>query len=310
MGAWSRSGAARAALATALGSVLLLAGLAPASAADGPRTLRSAALTLTFADPARGPAGNADRLDHLSWVDSSGARSGDLAAHGGTACGDTLESWGQAYAYPEGTQPIPVAAGTLASWTAYASGNGGTALTRGGSCFGTQPVATTSYSVYPGPLNARRNAYRVGRTIAFGATPVSYASEGVRFYVPRMPYATYRTVLYPSTSGGLRTTSAEGCAADCPVADWAGRWFADDSALGKGRGLLVLRDPASTAPALLAVNWDSASGSNLTSVVLREPAAGWVGRVTETEWLCFYDRLSWPPPTRALTLPLGCAVPS
>jgi hypothetical protein len=72
--------------------------------------------------------------------------------------------------------------------------------------------------------------------------------------------------------------------------------------------MVVFRDSSSTSPALLAVNSDSASNSNLTSIVLIQPGAGWQAPVTETEWLCFYDPTTWTAAQQlAGTLPTGCA---
>ena len=63
------------------------------------------------------------------------------------------------------------------------------------------------------------------------------------------------------------------CPADCEQTDWNGRWFADDD--GSGSGMVVIRSSLSTAPALLTINNDSFSASNLSSVVLIQPVTGW-----------------------------------
>ena len=53
---------------------------------------------------------------------------------------------------------------------------------------------------------------------------------------------------------------------------------------------------------------DSDTESNLTSIVLTRPAGAWAGKVSETEYLCFYDPTTWPAAKRAaVKLPGGCA---
>jgi hypothetical protein len=65
---------------------------------------------------------------------------------------------------------------------------------------------------------------------------------------------------------------ASACPGDCEVSDWNGRWFADDN--GSGTGTVVFRDSSSTGPALVTVNYDQASNSNLTSIILIQPSSG------------------------------------
>ena len=65
---------------------------------------------------------------------------------------------------------------------------------------------------------------------------------------------------------------------------------------------------SSTLPALLTINWDGFSASNLSSVVLVQPANGWKTAITETEYLCFYDAKSWSAAARTSgKMPKGCA---
>jgi hypothetical protein len=74
---------------------------------------------------------------------------------------------------------------------------------------------------------------------------------------------------------------------------------------------MVVRDSSSTAAAAVALDNDSISASNLTSIVIKPPAGGWSGRVTETQWLCFYDPSNWSMARRAAgQLPIGCTVPA
>jgi hypothetical protein len=140
----------------------------------------------------------------------------------------------------------------------------------------------------------------------FNAGSPVFTAHGLRVYVPRLPASTHATVLAPNAAGtAINTFNSSGCGADCELTDWNGRWFADDD--GAGSGVMVIRAAASTAPALLSINNDAFSASNLTSIVLIQPAGGWKAKVTETEYLCFYDPLSWTAAMRAAgKMPKGC----
>jgi hypothetical protein len=290
--------------------------LLPASAGATGIVLTGGALTLDFADPAIG--GNSttlDRMDSLTWSGGSGAIAGEnlVSNAGPSSCnGDPIEFFGQSYGEPEGTYPLIVNAGD----TATVSNQTKTSMTStttgvvtcscGNSTSGNIP-ATTTYNVFPaGDPNV--NEIRISRTIEFSATtPIYSGTHGVRGYVARLPIGTYGTVLYPNAAGtAINTASAAACPGDCEESDWNGQWFADDN--GSGTGMVVFRDSSSTSPVLLAVNYDQASNSNLTSIVLLQPGAGWKAPVTETEWLCFYDPTTWTAAQRlAGTLPTGCA---
>ena len=147
---------------------------------------------------------------------------------------------------------------------------------------------------------------RVERRFKFSSNTPIFSGRGLRPYVPRLPLAVYHTVLWPNAAGtALLTADAGSCPDDCETVDWNERWFADDN--GAGSGMLLIRDLKSTAPALLTINTHRFSASNLTSVVLIQPPNGWKAEVIETEYLCFYDRTTWPAADRAqLKLPSGC----
>jgi uncharacterized repeat protein (TIGR03803 family) len=105
----------------------------------------------------------------------------------------------------------------------------------------------------------------------------------------------------------LQYYSATSCGTACEITNWNGKWFADDD--GNGNGMAVIRDPHSTWPAVVAIDTDAGSASNLTSVALKVPAGGWSGTVTESEYVCFYDLTSWPAASRSAgELPTGCQV--
>jgi hypothetical protein len=284
-----------------------LTGSGPASN-PGPHVLTGAKITLVFANPGTGfTATTGDRLDSLVWIDSSGKLSGNLAAHGGPlVCGDPIEFFGQAYGEPEGTLPGLIGAGAISKWMPKSDTSAKTSTT-GTTCNGLLEARTvTKYTVYK--TADRENLVRVTRRFKFSSSTPTFNGHGLRPYVPRLPLVIYPTVLWPNAaSTALLTADASSCPADCEMVDWNERWFADDN--GTGTGMMVIRDSKSKAPALLTINNDSFSGSNLSSVVLIQPPKGWKAELIETEFLCFYDPKTWPPADRAqLKLPSGCKV--
>ena len=66
--------------------------------------------------------------------------------------------------------------------------------------------------------------------------------------------------------------------------------------------MIVKHNPSSYA-ASLWVDWDGASNTNSSSVLLKKPAGGFNGEVVETQTFWFYDSSTWTP---SLTLPPGC----
>src|SRR5690349_24834408 len=63
-----------------------------------------------------------ERIDSLTWKDSHGTVSGNLATRGGSICGDSQEFWGQSYGSTEGQTPFLVVAGSAGTWTSPAAG--------------------------------------------------------------------------------------------------------------------------------------------------------------------------------------------
>jgi hypothetical protein len=276
------------------------------TANPGPHVLSGSKITLVFADPGTGfTAITGDRLDSLVWTGSSGTQSANLAAHGGPlVCGDPIEFFGQAYGEPEGTRPGLIGAGAISSW-APKSDTSAKSATTGTTCTGPLDAKTvTKYTVYT--TSDRENVVRITRKFKFSSATPIFNGHGLRPYVPRLPLAIYHTVLWPNADGtALLTVDAGSCPGDCEMSDWNERWFASDD--GAGSGMVLIRDSKSTAPALLTINNNSFSGSNLTSVVIIQPPNGWRAQVIETEYLCFYDPTTWPVSDRAqLKLPAGC----
>src|SRR3984885_12728647 len=107
-------------------------------------------------------------------------------------------------------------------------------------------------------------------------------------------------------SRAINSLDSSECNLVCEITDWNGQWFADDD--DSGSGMLVVRDPASLAPAQLVVAYEEESAENLTSIAVLQPTNGLKAAVTETEWVCFYDRSTWTfADQQAGNLPKGCA---
>ena len=252
---------------------------------------------------------DAERVTNLQWLNSASVLSPNVIGQGGPAwCTDPQEFFGQSYGAPEGTQPLPVVGGNLASLVQC-----GLDATITSAAVGCNPVApqmpvTTHYHFYSGN---QASQMRITRTIGFDATTPVYANTvGLRPYVARVSLTGLSGVIYPNQAGtAVTSTASTSCGGDCftPVGtSWSGKWFADIDPT-TGLALIVLRDPAMTAPVQLTINYDSYSNANLSSFVLVQPADGWKAPVTETEYLCFADLASWPQTARdSATLPAGC----
>jgi hypothetical protein len=247
----------------------------------------------------------------VTWTDSTDASTANWSAAGGTGtCGDEQEFFGEAYGAPEGTTPLPVVSGHRA--TLQAACDGVTIVSGSVDCTdaGQLPV-TTSYTLYGG---AKINEVKITRSFGFGGDGGIYSGTGLRPYVARVPLAVFDSVIYPNQAGSAVTKiPATNCPGDCLMPagadsgpDWGGTWFADIASTS-GYAVVMVRDPSSTAPVDLTVNYDSFSSSNLASFVLLQPAAGWQGPISETEYLCFEDLTTWPQSQRdAAVLPAGC----
>jgi hypothetical protein len=163
-----------------------------------------------------------------------------------------------------------------------------------------------AYHFYTG---AQANQVRIERTFGFGAATPVYTGVGIRPYVPRLPSSAFGSVIHPTGTGTVVSAAAYTCGGDCLTAvgpSWNGKWLADIDDT-TGRAVVVLRDPSMTAPVQFTINTDAGSGSNLSSFVLVQPAAGWKAPVTEIEYLCFADLTTWPKSARdSATLPAGC----
>lgn len=269
--------------------------------ADG-HVLSNARLSFTFGSSSTGyTTTDADRVDAISWVNSAGATVSNYIAQGGTACGDAVEYFGEAYGDGSDSRPYAVIGGVASNWTGTGSTKGKTAIKSLTTCSYTIDMATKSsytLSTSPGMINA----LKVTRKFTFSDAP---SGGDFRAYVARVSLAHYPYVIYPNTSNVLITVNADSCSFNCLTTDWNGTWMEEDD--GNGNGVAIFRKPNPNYPAQITVDNDSTSASNASAITLIEPAAGWSGSLTETEYVCFHDATSWPAAQRAAgKAPAGC----
>jgi hypothetical protein len=293
----------QAVLRTLLATSLALFGPGWAAAtitlSPGDNTVSTSRLELDFGAP------TVERVDSVQWVNSDGMLGANLVAAGGAppACttDDVLEAWGQAYGSTHPHRPVLVAAGATGTWTVKGQRTVEIESSVPFDCFsdGPTPVRTRYTFFDDGPT---ANQVRIERRFDFGPGSPDYTTEGLRPYVVRL--SSTSQMLFPDATGTTLVTAAtsgEGTITD----DWDGTWLALDNP--NHAGVVILRDPASTSPAKLILDYDSLSGSYLSSVDLTRPPGGWKEPLIEIEYLCFYDAQSWPPAERAPgTLPAGC----
>lgn len=249
---------------------------------------------------------NAERVTNLQWLDNSNTTIPNIAASGGPqTCGDPVEFFGESYGAPEGTTPLAVIAGSRS--TASPCGTDVIITSTPNDCGNNPQIpVTTEYHFYGG---AKASQMRVTRSVGFDQNSPQYSGTGIRVWEPRVPLATFASVIYPSAAEtAVTSTPAQNCPGDCliPVgATWSGRWFADVAA--NGLALIVLRDASMTAPVDLTINYDGYSSATIASFVVLQPQGGWKAPVTEVQYLCFADLVSWPQTERdAAKLPAFC----
>ena len=250
-----------------------------------------------------------ERVDSLTWKNSHGTVSGNLATRGGSLCGgDSQEFWGQSYGSTEGQTPFLVVAGSAGTWTSPAAGQVLIKTNTPTTCGDSHIPITTNYTFFgSGP---HVNEIKITRTFPFGAHHFANpGQEGLRTYVPRLAAGTYNQVLFPNSGHKLVVGALCDNCAPLGSSAWAGRWFADNSSAGNS-GVLVLRATTDKPRAELEIDVDGLSGSNNTAIDLPQPAGGWKTSIKEVEYLCFYDTATWPlsrrQPGKTATLPAGC----
>ncbi len=272
--------------------------------ADG-HTLSNARLSITFGSSANGyTTDDSDRVDAISWVNSAGTTVTNWVTSGGPLhCdGDPQEFFGEAYG-DNGDEGVPlphaVTPGVISKWKGKKATSGKTAIKSLQTCDDTLDARTnTHYSL----SKKAASAMQITRTFDFSKKT---STGNMRAYVPRLPLGTYAIVYAPNAAGVVQTYNVVNCPLNCTVTDWNGTWMADDD--GTGNGMVMFRNPAANPPAQLTIDYDGYSNSNNSAITLTMPADGWVGTVSETEVMCFYDATSWPADQRnAGKLPKGC----
>jgi len=277
--------------------------------------LSGGTIQLDFADPQFGfETANLDRLDEVVWTGGRGllATTNFVAEFGDfPGASDPEDFFGEALGVPlspvnRADDPFVIDNG-YASVASHQTTTTLTTTTTGLDYRGNAtnaPTASTNYTVYPAG-DPNQNEFRVSRTINFTPSTPLYPSAGVRFYIPYVS-SMFFMVIYPSTDGTMKQVEVSRCNLVCIIPDWTGQWFADD-ADGDG-GMMVIRDPSSTAPAQLVIGSEGESQENLTAIAVLQPSNGFTAPVTETEWVCFYDGSTWSSEDqRAGNLPQGCS---
>jgi hypothetical protein len=270
-------------------------------------TVITTKFAIQFGNKTTNPPNDPERIDSLTWKNSQGVVSGNLATRGGSSCGDSREYSGQSYGSTEGQTPFLVVGGSTGTFTSPAAGQVTIKTNTTTTCGSHIPVTTTYTFFGPG---THVNEIKVARTIPFGTHHFANPSqEGLRVYVPRIPEGTYNQVLFPNPSHKLVVGALCDNCAPLGSSAWAGGWFADNSS-ATNSGMLVLRATTDKPGAELEIDVDGFSASNNTAIDLPQPSGGWKANITETEFLCFYDTTTWPlshrQPGKAVTLPAGC----
>jgi hypothetical protein len=275
--------------------------VAGAAFASG-HTLQNSRLAFLFGSANNGyTTSDADRVDGITWIDSAGKPVANFIAQANPECNDPLEYFGEAYGNGDASRPYAVIHGVASNWSGASATAGTTKITSLTACsLSLDAKTTTEYSLSASP--GLVNALKVTRIFTF----VAKANGGnLRAYLARVPLATYPMIVYPDSANVVHSVSTTGCGFNCEVTNWNGKWMAEDT--GSGQGIAIFRKTADAAPAEITIDYDSDSASNASAITLIQPAAGWAGKVTETEYLCFYDATSWPVAKRAAgTPPIGC----
>jgi hypothetical protein len=297
--------------------------LFPLQATAAVHMMTNGRITIDFADPLYGGGVDSDRIDLLLWIGSNGNSTGNLVANSvsNATCGEPPAFFGQSYsdntdASKGAAGPFFVTPGVQSSFAGNLASTKTITNIQADQCLAapqgykvTRLDGTTETHYTLSRQANLVNAVRVSRTFFFRH---NVPSNNFKVYIPRLNEAIYKTVIIPDSTGALNNYDPTTCPYGCDISNWNGIWFADDD--GNGNGLAVIRDISATAPALINMDYDAgdnphATAISGTSISLKVPAGGWTGKLTETEYLCFYDATSWPAANRSAgQLPTGCQV--
>src|SRR6185437_13040891 len=112
----------------AAAGVLLVPAMAMGSAAvtitinTTTHTVTTTKFALQFGNKTTDAPNDPERIDSLTWKNSHGMVSANLAARGGSYCGDSQEYWGQSYGSTAGQQPYLVIGGSAGTFTSPGAG--------------------------------------------------------------------------------------------------------------------------------------------------------------------------------------------
>ena len=278
---------------------------APAMAGN---ILTNGKLTVGFATGRAINKLNGNRVDSITWINSAGVSTGNLAvASSGrrsTTCTDPTEFFGQSIGGPsDTTPPYLVTSGDVDGFIQMSDTLGGVAKVSN-LCGHSSALANSGYQVFT--QAGAINELQVTRQFAFSSTTPVFASN-LRAYIPRLSSQIYATDLIPDTHGVVQSYAISACTSGCAV-PWNNSWIAEDN--GAGSGMVIIRSSFSHAQAIAVVDFDPESKSNASNVTLVQPVGGFKAPVIENEYLCFYDPQTWTAASRnAGQLPTGCSLP-
>jgi hypothetical protein len=239
---------------------------------------------------------NPEEVVDLRWKGS-----GNLVNTGANPyCAGDLEFFGNSWVSEnEGTPDFffgsLVGWGTSGTWSSSNSSEVNIGSISSG-CPGSADIPIHTQYQFP---DGKPDLMMIQRTFEFGEAAYTH---DVRPFIPRLyPWNGFTQVLHPNAASDALVTETTSTICDfgCVAESWDGSWFAIHDPI-TGQGMIV---QSSTGPIALWLDNDGASFTNSSSILLLQPDGGFIGTVTETEYLCFYDSSSW---TLSLTLPEGC----
>src|SRR6267154_3379384 len=110
-------------------------------------TVTTTRFAIQFGNKTTDAPNDPERIDSLTWTNSHGLVSANLAARGGSYCSDSQEYWGQSYGSTAGQQPYLVIGGSAGTWISPAAGQVLIKTNTPATC-GTHIPVTTTYTFF------------------------------------------------------------------------------------------------------------------------------------------------------------------
>src|SRR5579871_6227467 len=191
----------------------LSAGACGVALASG-QVLSNGRISVDFDDPSTGFfTGDSDRVDSISWINSNGDSTGNLAANSlnNLTCNDPDEFFGESEGEPDEAQaPLMISPGVVSNWSG-STGKKGSTNTTGRDCNGNALSGKTRTSYALSSNRNKINMLAVTRIFLFNSRTQDFTNTGLRAYMARLPISPYNTVLIPDSSGAIATYDANNC---------------------------------------------------------------------------------------------------